>query len=125
MASETRIYKELTEVQMTAHVQCTPLPIKGCMKFHIIVFKPDGNILSKEDICDCANCLIGDLHNCLYDDNGNFKDDEDADQGDKDMEQKKDDKDDEDDFGGYHEGEEDDDDDNDDEQDDVQASMYF
>ena len=59
MASETRIYKELTEVQMTAHVQCTPLPIKGCMKFHMIVFKPDGNILSKEDISDCANCLIG------------------------------------------------------------------
>ena len=39
------------------------LPLKGSSKFHMICFRPDGSILSKDNICSCAACLEGEFLN--------------------------------------------------------------
>ena len=45
--------------------------LKGNTKEHMIVFRKDGAIVRKHDICDCEFCLVGDIENCVYD-SGNY-----------------------------------------------------
>ena len=109
---ENRFYKELTIEEMAAHPQVTTTPIQGSRKQHMIVFKPDGRVLIKEDICDCTNCFNGDVDQCSYscDDDGEI------------IDQRVDE-------GSEEEDEEDEEDEveieDEDEQDDDQASMIF
>ena len=42
----------------------TPIEIPGCMKQHLIVFKPKQTTFCKEYLCDCATCLQFDFENC-------------------------------------------------------------
>ena len=42
----------------------SPIEIPGCMKQHLIVFKPKQTIFCKEYLCDCASCLQFDFENC-------------------------------------------------------------
>ena len=42
----------------------SPIEIPGCMKQHLIVFKPKQTIFREEYLCDCASCLQFDFENC-------------------------------------------------------------
>ena len=42
----------------------SPIEIPGCMKQHLIVFKPKQTIFCKEYLRDCASCLQFDFENC-------------------------------------------------------------
>ena len=107
MHSQNRVYKELTKEEIASHSTVTPRSIKGCRKQHMIVFKPDGRILIKEDMCDCTKCLKGDVNLCVYDDTGHLGE-EGVDEEDEEEEE-----------------EEEEDEEEEEEQDDVQASMIF
>ena len=42
----------------------SPIEIPGCMKQHLVVFKPKQTIFCKEYLCDCASSLQFDFENC-------------------------------------------------------------
>ena len=42
----------------------SPIEVKGCMKQHLMIFKPKQPIFCKEYLCDCASCLQFDFENC-------------------------------------------------------------
>lgn len=42
------------------------LKIKNCMKYHMIVYFPDGSIQSKVNICSCEKCLHGHFIDCPH-----------------------------------------------------------
>ena len=45
---------------------CTPIEIKGCMKQHLIVLKPNSTeIVCREYLCDCSHCIDLDFDNCF------------------------------------------------------------
>ena len=53
-----------------------PMEIMGCMKQHLIIFKPKKNVFYKEYLCDCISCLQFDFDNCS---NENTVDNDDTD----------------------------------------------
>ena len=40
------------------------LRIPNCKKQHVIMYAPDGSVQTKENLCFCKCCLVGDLVNC-------------------------------------------------------------
>ena len=61
--TDNRIYKEIKVDELCNHVEPTPKPIPNNTKMHMIVFKPDGSIDIKRDLCDCEECIIGNVNN--------------------------------------------------------------
>ena len=43
-----------------------PLAIINCQKRHMIAFQPDGSLQTKDNLCSCKNCIIGDFVNCPF-----------------------------------------------------------
>ena len=48
---------------ITRQVDSNPLDITGCMKQHLIVYKPKKKVFRKEYLCDCTSCLQFDFEN--------------------------------------------------------------
>ena len=46
----------------------SPIEIQGCMKQHLIIFKPNKMYFCKEHLCDCMSCLQFDFENCTNED---------------------------------------------------------
>lgn len=42
-----------------------PIEIPGCMKQHLMIYKPNEPIFCKEYLCDCTSCLQFDFEKCL------------------------------------------------------------
>ena len=42
----------------------SPIEVQGCMKQHLIIFKPIEKYFCKEYLCDCTSCLHFDFDNC-------------------------------------------------------------
>ena len=56
-----------------------PIELPGCMKQHLIIFKPKEKIFCKEYLCDCNSCFQFDFENCtnegaVHYDNGDDND---------------------------------------------------
>ena len=51
-----------------------PIEFPGCMKQHIIVFKSNEKMFSKEYHCDCTSCLQFDFENCAHEEADNNSD---------------------------------------------------
>ena len=62
------VYKVVSEDHL-AEVRKQPreeFKILQCEKLHMIAFFPDGQIMGKENLCSCQECLDGDLDKCEF-----------------------------------------------------------
>lgn len=75
-ASQTRQYSEITVEKIESQQQPTSFPIPGNTKMHMIVFKSDGTVKTKRDICECIDCIEGNIDKCNFSDYGKIGVDE-------------------------------------------------
>ena len=64
MSQNTIISFTQTQLSQKKIPKKSPLPIKGCQGMHMIAYHPNGTILTKTNICSCANCLVGKFMSC-------------------------------------------------------------
>ena len=53
---------------LARHNVGNPIELPGCMKQHLIIFKPKEKIFCKEYLCDFNSCLQFDFENCTNED---------------------------------------------------------
>ena len=65
---EKKVYRLVTAGEMEALPPRIELPLTNCLKQHMIMFRKDGSVVRRREICDCDSCLDGNFESCEYND---------------------------------------------------------